>query len=266
MGYILVTNDDGVDSPALLPLVRAVGRIAPVRVVCPTRERSWIGKAITRWEEIAVESVEREGIEITAVDGFPADCTNLAVHSLFPDPPELVVAGVNIGLNTGLGFFLSSGTVGAAMEAWIAGLPALAFSVGRPGRDREWKQAWAQTEGQDLWKRAAEISADIVRRVLDAGFPSGVDLINVNFPLDANLETRRAVTRLARIGYDRLFRRKGEGVFVHDFAGAIQPDGALDGTDVSAVMNGWVSITPVSLAHTAELSPELREALRAGPG
>ncbi len=156
MGYILVTNDDGVDSPALLPLVRAVGRIAPVRVVCPTRERSWIGKAITRWEEIAVESVEREGIEITAVDGFPADCTNLAVHSLFPDPPELVVAGVNIGLNTGLGFFLSSGTVGAAMEAWIAGLPALAFSVGRPGRDREWKQAWAQTEGQDLWKRAAE--------------------------------------------------------------------------------------------------------------
>jgi 5'-nucleotidase len=267
VGYILVTNDDGVDSPALPPLVRAIEALAPVRVVCPARERSWIGKAITRWEEIAVESVEREGIEITAVHGFPADCTNLAVHSLFPDSPELVVAGVNIGLNTGLGFFLSSGTVGAAMEAWIAGIPALAFSVGRPGSDREWKkEEWARKHGPDLWKRAAEISADIVRRVREAGFPPEVDLINVNFPLEASLETVRVVTQLAQIGYDRLFRRKSEGVFVHDFAGAIRPGSALDGTDVSAVMNGWVSITPVSLAHTAELTPELREALRTRSG
>jgi 5'-nucleotidase len=266
VGYILVTNDDGVDSPALPPLVRAIESLAPVRVVCPARERSWIGKAITRWEEIAVESVEREGIEITAVHGFPADCTNLAVHSLFPDPPELVVAGVNIGLNTGLGFFLSSGTVGAAMEAWIAGIPALAFSVGRPGRDREWKQEGGSTRGQDLWKRAADLSADIVLRVRDAGFPSAVDLMNVNFPLEASLETPRVVTRLAQIGYDRLFRRKSEGVFVHDFSGAIRPGPALDGTDVSAVMNGWVSITPVSLAHTAEITPELQAALRTRSG
>jgi 5'-nucleotidase len=267
VGYILVTNDDGVDSPALLPLVRAVERLAPVRVVCPARERSWIGKAITRWEEIAVESVEREGVEITAVHGFPADCTNLAVHSLFPDPPELVVAGVNIGLNTGLGFFLSSGTVGAAMEAWIAGLPALAFSVGRPGSDREWKkEEWARKHGPDLWKRAAEISADIVRGVREAGFPSEIDLITVNFPVEARLETQRVVTRLAQVGYDGLFRRKAEGIFVHDFAGAIRDGGDLDGTDVSAVRNGWVSITPVSLAHTAELSPEFHEVLRARSG
>jgi 5'-nucleotidase len=76
---------------------------------------------------------------VFAVGGFPADCTNLGVHSLFDTPPELVVSGVNIGLNVGLGFFLSSGTVGAAMEGWIAGIPAIALSVGRVGEDRAWK-------------------------------------------------------------------------------------------------------------------------------
>ena len=140
MSYILVTNDDGIDSPALLPLVRELAALARVRVVVPDTERSWIGKAISRWDELRVARLEREGIEIHAVGGFPADCTNLGVHSLFDGPPELVVSGVNIGLNTGLGFFLSSGTVGAAMEGWIAGIPAIALSVGRPGDDRAWKR------------------------------------------------------------------------------------------------------------------------------
>ena len=140
MSYILVTNDDGVDSPALLPLVHELARLGPVRVAVPAKERSWIGKAISRWDELAVTRVVREGIEILAVDGFPADCTNLAVHSLFGERPSLVVSGVNIGLNVGLGFFLSSGTIGAAMEGWIAGLPAIALSVGRVGEDRAWKK------------------------------------------------------------------------------------------------------------------------------
>jgi 5'-nucleotidase len=264
VGYILVTNDDGVDSPALVPLVRAIETFAAARVVCPARERSWISKAITRWEDVAVEQVVREGIDLHAVHGFPADCTNLAVHSLFSDPPEMVVSGVNIGLNTGLGFFLSSGTVGAAMEAWIAGVPAFAFSVGRWGRDREWKRASLRTEASELWDRAAELSADIVRGVRDVGFPSGVDLLNVNFPVDADVKTRREVTRLAQVGYERLFRPKGEGVFVHDFSGDIRADEPLDGTDIGTVSQGWVSITPVRLAHTAEISPEFHAVLRAG--
>src|SRR5262245_12591008 len=115
VSYILVTNDDGVDSPALLPLARELAKLAPIRVVVPAGERSWIGKAISRWDELRVSRSDRDGIEVFAVGGFPADCTNLGVHSLFDSPPELVVSGVNIGLNVGLGFFLSSGTVGAAM-------------------------------------------------------------------------------------------------------------------------------------------------------
>src|SRR5262245_7815162 len=83
LGYILVTNDDGVESPALLPLVHQLRNLGEVRVAVPAKERSWIGKAISRWDELAVKSVVRDGIEILTVDGYPADCTNLAVHSLF---------------------------------------------------------------------------------------------------------------------------------------------------------------------------------------
>ncbi len=261
MAYILLTNDDGLDSPALLPFARALAKVAPIRIVVPDRERSWISKAITRWDEIHVRSETREDLELIAVAGFPADCTNLGVHSLFDEPPAMVVSGVNIGLNTGLGFFLSSGTVGAAMEGWIAGLPALAFSVGIPGHDREWKQRIREAEFLDLWPRAAALSAEIVQTVWSEGYPQGVDLLSVNFPIEADLDTPRVVTRLARVGYERLFRRKGEGIFVHDASGAIRESEDLDGTDVSILRENRVSITPVQLARAAPLEAALQRRL-----
>ncbi len=262
VGYILVTNDDGVDSPALLPLVRALRELAPVRVAVPAAECSWIGKAISRWEEIRVERVEREGIEILAVSGYPADCTNLGVHSLFEGRPELVVAGVNIGLNSGLGFFLSSGTIGAAMEGWIAGIPALAFSVGVQGHDRDWKQTIAAPESRGIWERAAALAVDITRTVREAGFPAEADLLSINFPVGAGPETPRALTELAAVGYRSLFRSKGDGVFVHDYEGELRNEAeAHAATDVAALREGRVSITPIRLAHTAELSRESRRAL-----
>jgi 5'-nucleotidase len=257
---MLVTNDDGVHSPALLPLVRALGELAPVRVVVPDKERSWIGKAISRWEELRVERRVREGVEIHAVGGFPADCANLAIHSLFEERPELVVSGVNIGLNVGLGFFLSSGTVGAAMEGWIAGVPSIAFSMGVPDNDREWKQR-AQGD-RKLWEQAAQLCAALVRELRSAGYPEDVDLLSVNFPVGATVDTPRALTELAAVGYDGLFRRRDDGQFVHDFSGALRNESAASPqSDVSAVRAGRVSITPVRLAHTAALSGELRRRL-----
>lgn len=261
MGTLLVTNDDGVDSPALVPLLRALEPIAPLRAVVPTRERSWISKAITRFEEVAVKRSDREGFEIHAADGFPADCTNLGVHSLFEEPPDMVISGINVGLNVGLGFFLSSGTVGAASEAWIAGIPAIAFSVGVPWSDRRWKRDLPRHTAEGLWERASALCADVVRRVQAVGYPNGVDLLNVNFPLEAGPETRRVVTRLAAVGYDRLFRLEREGVYVHDFGGRLRLHAGLDGTDLAAVDRGCVSITPVRLAHTSELDDSLRREL-----
>ena len=262
VSYILVTNDDGVDSPALLPLVHELARLGAVRVAVPAKERSWIGKAISRWDELAVTRVVREGVEILAVDGYPADCTNLAVHSLFGERPELVVSGVNIGLNVGLGFFLSSGTVGAAMEGWIAGIPAIALSVGRVGEDRHWKKDAVANADHPVWKRAARVGADVVRGVRESGFPPDVDLISVNYPADADVETPRVITELAVVGYDRLFRREREGVYVHDFDGALRGlDSIPADSDIAVVRSGRVSITPIRLAHTAQISKSLRARL-----
>lgn len=262
LGYLLVTNDDGIDSPALVPLVRALSESWQVRTVVPSQERSWISKAITRWDQIRVKRVEREGFEIVSVEGgFPADCTNLAVHSLFDEPPDAVVSGINIGLNSGLGFFLSSGTAGAAVEGWIAGLPAFAFSTGMPGDDRSWKRHAHGDDAAQLWARASAICADVVRQVLGRGYPAGVDLLNVNFPADADSETQRVVTHLAVVGYGRLFSSVGDGVFEHDFDGALTKGEPREGSDVAVLRSGRVSITPVRLAHASELPEGMRELL-----
>lgn len=262
MGYLLVTNDDGVDSPALRPLIRALSELGEVRAVVPAEERSWISKAITRWDRVRARRVQDDGFEIVAIEGgYPADCTNLAVHSLYDEPPEAVISGINIGLNSGLGFFLSSGTVGAATESWIAGIPAFAFSTGMPGDDRTWKRD-ARGEGADeLWARAAAICLDVVRQVLGWGYPAGVDILNVNFPIDATLETQRVVTELAVVGYGRLFSPAGDDSFEHDFDGALTKGDAREGTDVAVLRSGRVSITPVRLARASELPEGMKELL-----
>jgi 5'-nucleotidase len=262
VSFILVTNDDGVDSPALVPLIHELSPLGQIRVAVPSKERSWIGKAISRWDEIAVTALVRDGVEILAVDGYPADCTNLAVHSLFGEKPSLVVSGVNIGLNIGLGFFLSSGTIGAAMEGWIAGVPAIALSVGRAGEDRHWKQEAVANADHPVWKRAARVGADVVRTITQSGFPEDVDLISVNYPSDADVDTPRVVTELAVVGYDQLFRRKADGVYVHDFDGALRDvDSVPAESDIAVVRSGRVSITPIRLAHTARVSKSLRARL-----
>src|SRR6185295_873690 len=101
-------------------------------VVVPHVERSWVGKSISRFDVIRVEKGERDGISLYTATGTPADCASLAIHTLFPERPDLVVSGITLGLNFGLAFLLSSGTVGAAIEASIAGVPALAFSLALP--------------------------------------------------------------------------------------------------------------------------------------
>src|SRR4030042_4204964 len=154
MDWILVTNDDGVDAPALPALARAIATLAPVRVVVPDRERSWVGKAITRFDPVTVEVVEREGIQMHAASGYPADCAQLGIHTLFSDPPVLVVSGVNVGYNHGSAYLQSSGTIGAALEAFNSGIDALAFStqsIDRPWR--EWRP-WAMgPDSTPMWER-----------------------------------------------------------------------------------------------------------------
>lgn len=260
MSWILITNDDGIDSPALVPLVRAIGRNHQVRVVVPDRERSWIGKAITRHEPVTVASIDRSDLAMFATSGFPADCVQLGVHTLFPEPPAWVVSGINIGYNHGSSYVQSSGTVGAAMEALLAGIPAIALSAGSHSRPwPEWR-AWVHTEdATGMWERLAAIAADLVDRLVTIEPPDSV--VNVNLPDDAALDTTRVVTTVAQVGYEQLFRREADGSYIHDYGGGLRWFAGLEGTDVEAAAGGRVAVTPVVPAGTGTFPEPVRRLL-----
>ncbi|MBT8215241.1 MAG: 5'/3'-nucleotidase SurE [Acidimicrobiia bacterium] len=260
MEWILITNDDGVDSPALVPLVHAIGGLGRVEVVVPDQERSWIGKAVTRHRPVTTDRRERDGVAIMTTSGYPADCVQLAVHTLYPSPPRLVVSGINVGYNNGAGYIQSSGTVGAAMEALLADTPAVAFSAGSHSRPWDVWKRWVHTdEAAGMWNRLAGIAADIVGRLLAADPPPAV--VNVNLPDDATTETVRTITTVAPVGYERLFRADGEGRFVHDFGGGLTSFGSLTGSDVEAAQRGEISITALRPLGTGAFTPDLAAAL-----
>jgi 5'-nucleotidase len=265
LGFILVTNDDGYASPSLVPLVRALSALGPVRAVVPDRERSWIAKAITRWEDVRVERADRDDCEIWRTSGSPADCTQLGVHTLFGERPSLVVSGINLGFNHGLAFFMSSGTVGGATEGWIAGLPAIALSAGVLEGHDGWSQHVRTPAAAEGWQRAAALSAEIAGVVARRGMPRGADLLNVNFAFGAGPETPREITELGRVGYDRVFYERAPGVYFHEFGGMVRrSDASLRRADVVAAKRGVVSITPVQLPHSVALADDERKALERG--
>ncbi len=260
MDWILVTNDDGVEVPSLPPLARAVATLGPVRVVAPDGERSWVGKAITRFEPVRVKVVERGGVEMHAVGGYPADCVQLGLHALFDEPPRLVVSGINAGYNHGSAYIQSSGTVGAALEAAIGGIDALALST--QSRTRAWTEwrAWSlRPESTPMWERLAALAAALAAPMWAAA-PQGV-LLNVNLPDDADDTTPRRLTRVADVGYDRLFSRVADGEYRHDYRGFLNHFSPPEGSDVQASRDGYVAITPLQGIHTAALPEGLRSAL-----
>lgn len=264
MSFILVTNDDGYASPSLVPLMRALGGLGRVRAVVPDRERSWIAKAITRWEDVRVERADRDGCEIWRTSGCPADCTQLGVHTLFGERPALVVSGINLGFNHGLAFFMSSGTVGGATEGWIAGLPAIALSTGVIEGHDAWAERARSPAAAGDWERAAALSAQIAAVVHARGMPRGADLLNVNFAFGAGPESPREITELGRVGYDRVFFERAPGVYFHEFGGMVRrTDASLRRADVVAAKRGVVSLTPVQLPHSVALADDDRRALEA---
>lgn len=164
---ILLVNDDGIDAPGLRALYRALRATTgePVLTVAPTAQRSGASHAITLDRSLAAEFRLQDGFAGFALDGTPADCAKLAIDAICPHPPRLVVSGINDGPNAGRSI-LYSGTVGAAMEAAVAGLPALAVSrmQGCAGHDD-----------------GAAFAATWAKRLLEhGGFPGRV--VNLNLP------------------------------------------------------------------------------------
>ncbi len=261
MSWILLTNDDGIDSPALAPFARALADLGTVHVVVPDRERSWVGKAITRFDPIRVEKVGLNGEVAWTCTGYPADAVQIGVHELFDEPPSLVVSGINVGYNHGAAFLMSSGTIGAAVEGWVSGIPSIAVSTGGDGDWSTWKRKVHQPEALFEWERLATVATSLADEARLSGLLDLADVVTINLPFDTTLETPRRVTTVARVGYDRLFREQGNGIYTHDFGGGFIEFDGIGGSDLATARKGQVSITPLRMPAASAVPDEVRARL-----
>jgi 5'-nucleotidase len=217
-----------------------------------------VAKAITRFEPVTVIEADVGGVPVFACSGFPADCVQLGIHILF-ERPDIVVSGINIGYNHGAAYLQSSGTVGAALEAGIAGVPAIAFSAGsHTVAWQQWKNDVLAPDAVPMWERLATVAAAMVAEALPVVRPG--DVLNVGLPDDATESTARVLTRVAPSGYDRLFAEDRPGVYVHAYGGLIH-DPTIEGTDVGAAADGVISLTPIGGVGDGVLNEPLIRAL-----
>ncbi|MCB9357086.1 MAG: 5'/3'-nucleotidase SurE [Calditrichaeota bacterium] len=244
---ILISNDDGIQSEGLHALVRAVSDLGQVWVVAPDREQSAVGHSITISEPIRYVDFELDGAFRTfAVNGSPADCVKLALSELLPEAPALVLSGINRGENTGISV-IYSGTVSAATEGAINGIPAAAISV----------DSFSPTN----YDAAAAVSRRTAELVMARGLPEGT-LLNVNVPeLPAEEIVGIKVVRQGRGRFKETFLKRTDqrGRIYYWMDGHKLPLDETD-TDGIALLQGYVAITPIQfdLTHHAYLE-ELSE-------
>lgn len=261
MARLLLTNDDGVDSPALVPFARALQSRHQVTVVTPDDEQSWIGKALSRHAPITLVADERDGMALHHTSGTPADATQLGVYEVARGDVDVVVSGINLGFNHGAAFLLSSGTVGAAIEGWISGLPAIAFSTGTWGDDwHAWRRMVTGPDAGAGWTALSDLCLEILDELLASGLPDHADVVSVNVPFQSDPTTPRRVTNLARIGYEGLFGATEHGTWQHQTV-TLRDIDDLAGTDVEAAGDHVITITPVRMPASPAVPDGIRSRL-----
>jgi 5'-nucleotidase len=242
MVHILVTNDDGVTAPGLLALAQEMRELGKVSVLAPDRNWSASGHVKTMHRPLRVKETQlHDGSTALATDGAPSDCVALAVLGILSEQIDVVVSGINPNANIGHDVTYS-GTVTAAMEATIWGLPGVAISLDSPENHL----------GVLDYGIAARIARQIVDNVHRRGLPKGT-LLNVNVPYLPQPEIKGIkVTRQGlRVYRDKLDQRLDPRNLPYYWIGGESPTGVpKEGTDFGAVKQGYISITPLQLDLT----------------
>jgi 5'-nucleotidase len=237
--YVLVTNDDGVDAPALLSLKQALDQVAETIVFAPDHNWSAAGHPKTMHKPLRVDQVTlADGSQGFSSSGAPSDCVTLAYLGIIERRPDLIVSGINLGANLGYDLFYS-GTVAAAVEGVVNGIPAIALS----------SDSFQPVD----YSGPANFAARLVEAVASHGLPTDM-FLNVNFPAVPWDQVKDVViTRLGRRVYsDELVSRLDpRGRSYYWIGGDPVSDVPDAGTDMWAVANGYVSVTPVHLDMTA---------------
>lgn len=240
---ILLTNDDGVRAPGLAALAEALGSVGEVTIVAPAENHSGTGHAITLSDPIYVARVEiAPDMSATSLTGTPATCVRLALDQLLETKPDLVVSGVNRGSNFGLNAYIS-GTVAAAREAAMHGIPAIASSL--------------DITGHPNYGPAAAATARVAAIVKEGGLPPGI-FLNVNVPpgpatAHKGLKFARQSQQMGIERYDAAQTPYGRRLFWSFF---IQPTTAEPGSDVQATLDGYIAVTPLRASEFDEAAFE----------
>ncbi|MGC9050467.1 5'/3'-nucleotidase SurE [Pyrobaculum sp.] len=237
---ILVTNDDGIHSPGLRLLYQFAAALGEVDVVAPESPKSATGLGITLHKPLRMYEADLCGFKALATSGTPSDTVYLATLGL-GRRYDLVLSGVNLGDNTSLQVILSSGTLGAAFQAALLGIPALAYSayVG------DWGEVLNDKEALEIMGSVVVSSASFVLR---RGMPRGVDVISINFPQRVKKGVRARLVKAAKLRYAQLLEERTDprGVKYYWLYGrdlAPEPD-----TDVYVVLReGNIAVTPLTL-------------------
>ncbi len=229
MPVLLLSNDDGIHASGLVALAAALDDLGEVHVLAPEREQSACGHALTLHRPLRVERVRDRWY---AVNGTPSDCVNLGVLGFLPATPVLVVSGVNRGANLG-DDVTYSGTVSAAMEGTLLGVPSIAVSL---------------VDGGDV-AEAGRVARLVAARVLVEGLPPKT-LLNVNVPAGRPRGVR--MTRLGhRVYAEKVVPQQDPRGREHYWIGAGEPTWEpQEGSDIEAVQAGFVSVTPLHLDLT----------------
>lgn len=248
---ILLTNDDGVNAPGLAALRKALSDLGDLTVVAPDTERSGVAHSVTLAQPLRIRKVyHSEEFFGFGINGAPADCVKLACREILGALPDLLCSGMNLGANVAINV-LYSGTVAAAIEGAILGVPSVAFSL-------------AETEKPDF-DEAARVAREVLGLILATGIPERT-VLNVNIPGLPRAAIRGIrVTHQSRTSYNELFEKRRDpwgrpyfwitGQMTNDYER--EPD-----SDLRALRDGYVSITPVHFDVTAyDTIPTLRSRL-----
>jgi len=242
---ILISNDDGCEAPGIKALFERLKSLGEVTVAAPTTNQSLIGHSLTFGRGMAVESWEVEGNLWFAIAATPATCVRMALISLVPQLPDIVISGINKGENTGVVAF-SSGTVACAREAAYRNIPAIAVSL---------------EEGQQMdYAASADFAAQLLLEVKKRGLPDG-SYLNVNFPaLAADQIKEVLITRQDMRPADEHYSKKTSAEGKTEYWSVYSPlTGGEKDTDTWALTQGYISITAMTIDQTL---PELSDFIR----
>jgi len=256
---ILLTNDDGIQSPGLWAAARALSSLGFVTIVAPREQFSGAGRSNPATSDGRIEKktlqIGNEEWLVHAVGGTPAQAVTLGVLEIMPVKPDLVVSGINYGENPGTDITMS-GTVGAAMEGAAFGIPSLAVSLQLPNVSTEFLSHSKEID----FSAAAYFTQFFAKMLLECKCPQDVDLVKVDVPHDATPQTPWKMTRLAHNRYfipvvEREARDGQPAVISARFD--ITPKRYPAGTDVNALMiEHVVAVTPLTLDMTAQVNLE----------